>query len=79
MIMHERNMVKTLRAHYEPNKFMARRFRKAAKKRRVRKKWLARFGPDTDWRNEFWRAESFMDFVPGHDFDGGSYQIPVPP
>ena len=60
---------------YSPNRYMAQRYPKAAKKRRVRKKWLNRFGMDIE--DMVYLPSPLLAMLPKTtDFYGAVYLVP---
>lgn len=66
-----------LRFYFEPNKCMRQHYWKAARKLRIRKKWLRRFGPDADIAGMVFNEDSFLSKIPRSDNWSGK-SLPFP-
>jgi len=61
---------------YQPIAYMKRKHPKAARKRRVIKKWVSRFGAEIDFGKMATTENALMLKIPKDTWTGSSYHIP---
>lgn len=74
-----KSLSKALDELMNPNKYMRLRHPKAAKRRRIVKKWRNRFGADQSeiFSALYYSKNSFLERIPRENFIGGKLPVPL--
>lgn len=75
--MRTKTLINILKWTLEPNKMMANKYPKAAKRRRIIKKWKNRFGPDPDWKDMFFEPNPYLSLLSKEGTTRSVYPIPI--
>ena len=69
-------LAKLFKRQYLPITYMKKKHPKAAKKRRIIKKWISRFGSEVDFNKMIMCENALMCKIPKDTWTGSSYHIP---
>lgn len=66
-----------LEQYFYPIKHMRKKYPKAAKRRRIIKKWLNRFGPDVDFEKLINTPSPMFEIMKQDNFSGAYIAVPL--